>query len=86
MKFLKRFYMISIATSLLVCSITYADTCYDPNYDRYYNCGGDEYIAPVVAGLLIGALLYNSDGDGGYRHHYHRYHDGYHGDHHGGHH
>jgi hypothetical protein len=61
MKFSNLFYIIS--TSLLVCSIAYADTCYDPNYDSYYNCQGDDYIAPVAAGLLFGAIISNNNGN-----------------------
>jgi len=44
--------------------MTYADTCYDPNYNRYYNCEGDEYIAPVVAAVLFSAILSNDNGYG----------------------
>jgi hypothetical protein len=75
MKFSKCFYITTIIISLLACNITLADTCYDPNYDRYYQCGGDDYIAPVVAAVLFSAILSNMNNDG-YR--------GYGGGHHGG--
>lgn len=77
MKFLKLFYILTIITSLSVCSIARADTCYDPNYDRYYYCNGDEWIAPVAAGLLFTAILLNSQG--GHHHHGDHHHDGDHG-------
>jgi hypothetical protein len=69
MKFSKLFYIIP--ASLLVCGIVCADTCYDPNYDRYYNCQGDEYIAPIVAGVLFSAIISNDDGYGGHHGHDH---------------
>lgn len=76
MKFSKSRYILSIAVSILVCSVTYADTCYDPNYDSYYNCAGDEYVAPVNAGALFGAIIYNNNNDYDYDNHGH-YHNGY---------
>jgi hypothetical protein len=72
MQFAKLFYTISIVTCVLACCTTHADTCYDPNYNSYYNCNGDEYIAPVVAGLLFGAILSSNNGYG---------HRGYYSDH-----
>lgn len=82
MKFSKQYYILSIAISVLACSITYADTCYDPNYDSYYNCSGDEYIAPVVAGLLFGAIISNNNNNGYGNHGYHN--NGNRGGYHGG--
>lgn len=73
--------MIALFISMFICGITHADTCYDPNYNRYYECQGDNYIAPIVAALLIGALLANDNDDDG-RHHYHHrndYNDSYRG-------
>lgn len=86
MKFSKQFYILSIILSLLACRVTYADTCYDPNYNSYYNCSGDEYIAPVAAGLLFGAVI-AGDNNNGYHHHGHynnRNHGGHGGGNHGG--
>jgi len=71
MKCSKQFYILSIFISILVCSIAYADTCYDPNYDSYYNCAGDEYVAPVVGALLFGAIISNNNGYGNHDHHNH---------------
>lgn len=74
MKFSKPFYILSTVMSVLVSSSTYADTCYDPNYDSYYNCSGDEYIAPVVSGALFGTIISNDNNNGYYNHeHYNRY-------------
>jgi hypothetical protein len=80
MKFSKLMINISIVSSLLVGGISRADTCYDPNYNRYYHCNEEEYIAPVIAGLLLAAVIANSnfnsnDNDDyhGYDYH-HRYH------------
>ncbi len=83
MKFSKLFYIIPIVTSLSICSIAYADTCYDPNYNRYYYCQGEDFVAPVVAGVLFGAIISGDDGyygGGGGR----NYHGGGRGGHGGG--
>ena len=76
MKFSKQLCMLTIVASLFICNMTYADTCYDPNYDSYYQCQGDEYIAPVAAAILFGAIIggeyggnnghYNNGNRGGY--------------------
>jgi hypothetical protein len=55
----------------------YAATCYDPNYDSYYNCAGDEYIAPINAAALFGAIIYNNNGYQNHRDYNHRNHGGY---------
>ncbi len=85
MKFSKICCVISVSASLLVSGVANADTCYDPNYDTYYNCSGDEYIAPIAAALLFSAILSNENGYGGHRHGDYRNHggghDGYRGRH-----
>jgi hypothetical protein len=76
--------MTLIFNILFISSISYADTCYDPNYDRYYYCQGDEYVAPVAAALLFGALLLNDRNDDNRHHHRNDYRYGY-GHNHGSH-
>ena len=80
MKLSKLVYLAFTVASLSLCGTTYADTCYNPNYNSYYNCGGDEYVAPVVAGVLFGALIAGQSGYG------HGGHGGYHGGSRGGYH
>lgn len=77
MKLSKIVYVTFIAHCLLLSGITYADTCYDPNYNQYYNCGEDDYVAPVIAGVLLGVVLSGDGYNGG---------GGYQGNHGGGHH
>jgi hypothetical protein len=34
---------LAIASSLLVSGIVQAETCYDPDYNEYFTCGGSGY-------------------------------------------
>jgi len=72
------FCLTSFVAILLICNMAFADTCYDPNYDSYYQCQGDEYIAPVAAAILFGALIAGDNG-GGNGYYNHGNHGGYHG-------
>lgn len=84
MQYTKLFYILSIISITLLSSVGYADTCYDPNYDSYYNCAGDEYIAPVDSSIFFGAVIDNNNN--GYMNHgnyNNRNHGGYNGGYHG---
>lgn len=76
MKLSKHLSILSVALSILLCGNTFADTCYDPNYDTYYNCTSpDEYIAPIAIGILFGAIISNINNNGYYNNeHYHHEH------------
>ena len=79
MKFSKPLSILFISASIFIGNTVYADTCYDPNYDSYYQCDGDEYIAPVMAGVLFGAII-AGENNGGNGHYYHGNNGGnYHG-------
>jgi len=66
---------------MLMSSIGYADTCYDPNYDSYYTCAGDEYIAPINSAVLFQSIIYNNNNRyNNHRNHNYRNNEGYHGD------
>jgi len=81
MKYSKLFYILSSISIMLLSSMGYAATCYDPNYDSYYNCAGDEYIAPINSAALFGAIIYNNNNNGyqNHRDYNHRNHGGYYG-------
>ncbi|GEM_PF-6220086 len=49
---------LMITTSILVSGIAYADTCYDPNYDRYFYCNSVSY-PPVEYYAPNDALMFN---------------------------
>lgn len=89
MRLSKLFSIVAVIVSLTISGVVYADTCYDPNYNRYYRCSSaDEFIGPVIAGLMIGAIIAsmnnnNDDEDDYYRYREHnRWHNGEHRWHH----
>jgi hypothetical protein len=79
-----------IASSLLISGIVKAETCYDPDYNRYFYCDGnssyendyyEEDNNNAAAAFAFGAVLGAAAGygaGGGYNH------GGHHGGHHGG--
>lgn len=81
MKLSKILCILFMIISTLACNVTHADTCYDPNYNRYYDCSGDEFIGPVVAAILFSAIISNYYDDRydqrryDHRHHHDHHHD-----------
>lgn len=73
----------AIIIGLLTSGALYADTCYDPNNDVYYNCEADDYVTPAEVGLLFGVIAYgdNQYYNNGryYNNNHHQGHGYYHG-------